>query len=112
VRVVTGEVLDVVVDIRPGSATFGKTFSLLLNDREKKQMFVPKGFAHGYAVLSDVAIFSYKCDNYYAPHAEAGLRFDDPHLQIDWKLPEDRKILSERDKNWPSFDRHKMFSHD
>lgn len=112
VRVVVGEVLDVVVDIRPNSATFGKSFSLLLTENLKNQMFVPKGFAHGYVVLSETAIFAYKCDEYYTPEAEAGLRFDDDALQINWTIPTTDMILSDRDKKWPDFHNHKIFKRD
>lgn len=112
VRVVVGEVLDVVVDIRPNSATFGKSFSLLLTENLKNQMFVPKGFAHGYVVLSETAIFAYKCDEYYTPEAEAGLRFDDDVLQINWTIPTTDMILSDRDKKWPDFHNHKIFKRD
>lgn len=112
VRVVVGEVLDVVVDIRPNSATYGKSFSLLLTENLKNQMFVPKGFAHGYVVLSETAIFAYKCDEYYTPEAEAGLRFDDDVLQINWTIPTTDMILSDRDKKWPDFHNHKIFKRD
>lgn len=112
VRVISGEVLDVVVDVRKGSKTCGKSFAVVLNDTNKKQLFVPKGFAHGYAVLSDEAIFSYKCDNYYSPSHEAGLLYNDPALQINWMLPEESILLAERDKKWPYFGQHEIFSHD
>lgn len=112
VRVVTGEVLDVVVDVRPESDTYGQCFSFLLNDENKRQLFVPKGFAHGYAVLSDEAIFVYKCDAYYKPDAEAGLRYDDPSFNIDWKIDKNKVTVSDRDKNWPDFGCHKIFRHD
>jgi dTDP-4-dehydrorhamnose 3,5-epimerase len=112
VRVVVGEVLDVVVDIRPNSATYGKSFSLLLSEDLKNQMFVPKGFAHGYVVLSETAIFAYKCDDYYTPEAEAGLRYDDDVLQINWTIPTTDMILSDRDKKWPDFHNHKIFKRD
>ena len=110
VRVIRGEVLDVVVDVRPGSETYGRSFSVLLNEKNKKQLFVPRGFAHGYAVLSEEAIFAYKCDNYYEPRFEAGLLYNDPALQIDWKLPKDKALLAERDKNWPFLGHHKIFT--
>lgn len=112
VRVIRGEVLDVVVDVRPGSVTYGKTFSVILNEKNKMQMFVPRGFAHGYAVLSEEAIFAYKCDNYYEPRNEAGLLYNDPALRIDWMLPQDKALLSDRDKNWPFFGNHKIFNGD
>jgi dTDP-4-dehydrorhamnose 3,5-epimerase len=112
VRVISGEVLDVVVDIRKGSDTYGKSFSIILNGDNKKQLYVPKGFAHGYVVWSDTAIFAYKCDAYYTPEAEAGLLFNDPSLKIHWGLEADQLILSERDKLWPVFGLHKPYEHD
>ena len=87
VRVVEGEVLDVVVDLRKNSATFGKHVAVVLSGENKRQFFIPKGFAHGFAVLSPQAVFQYKCDNYYAPQYESGIQFDDPALGIDWKIP-------------------------
>jgi dTDP-4-dehydrorhamnose 3,5-epimerase len=107
VRVVQGEVLDVVVDIRENSPTYGQHFSLRLSAENKKQLFIPRGFAHGYAVLSEEAIFCYKCDNYYSKAHEGGLRFDDPALGIDWQIDLKQAILSERDKNWPDLGAHR-----
>ena len=98
VRVVEGEVLDVVVDLRKNSATFGKQVAVVLSGENKRQFFIPKGFAHGFAVLSPQAIFQYKCDNYYAPQYESGIQFDDPALGIDWKIPEAEMILSAKDR--------------
>ena len=98
VRVVEGEVLDVVVDLRKNSATFGKHGAVVLSGENKRQFFIPKGFAHGFAVLSPQAIFQYKCDNYYAPQYESGIQFDDPALGIDWKIPEAEMILSAKDR--------------
>lgn len=98
VRVIKGKVLDVAVDIRQGSPTFGKYASVELTEDNKRQFFVPRGFAHGFVVLSDDAIFQYKCDNYYSPQNEGALAWDDPDLNIDWKLPIDKIILSEKDK--------------
>ena len=98
VRVVEGEVLDVVVDLRKNSATFGKHVAVVLSGEKKRQFFIPKGFAHGFAVLSPQAIFQYKCDNYYAPQYESGIQFDDPALGIDWKIPEAEMILSAKDR--------------
>lgn len=93
VRVISGKVLDVVVDLRPGEPSFGKHFSIELSSENKKQLFVPRGFAHGFVVLSEEAEFFYKCDNYYEPSSEAGILFDDPDLNIDWKIPlKDSKI--------------------
>lgn len=101
VRVVQGSVLDVVVDIRKGSPTFGKHVAVELNDENKRQMFVPRGFAHGFVVLSKTVVFQYKCDNYYAPEAEAGIAWDDPVLEIDWKVDAEAVLLSEKDKKNP-----------
>lgn len=98
VRVVEGEVLDVVVDLRKNSATFGKHVAVVLSGENKRQFFIPKGFAHGFAVLSPQAVFQYKCDNYYAPQYESGIQFDDPALGIDWKIPEVEMILSAKDR--------------
>ena len=99
VRVVKGKVLDVAVDIREDSPTFGKHVSVELSEENKRQMFVPRGFAHGFVVLSEEAIFQYKCDNYYMPQAEGGILWNDPVLNIDWKIPMEDVILSEKDKN-------------
>ena len=98
VRVIQGEVLDVAVDIRPGSKTYGEWFSIRLSGKNHKQLFVPRGFAHGYVVLSDTALFAYKCDNFYAKDHEAGIRFNDPTLKIDWQIDCKDMILSEKDK--------------
>ena len=98
VHVVEGEVLDVVVDLRKNSATFGKHVAVVLSGENKRQFFIPKGFAHGFAVLSPQAVFQYKCDNYYAPQYESGIQFDDPALGIDWKIPEAEMILSAKDR--------------
>ena len=103
VRVISGAVLDVAVDIRKGSSTYGKHVAVELNDDNKRQLFIPRGFAHGFAVLSEEAVFSYKCDNYYMPSAERGLRFDDPALGIDWQVKPAQWNLSEKDKKHPSF---------
>ena len=102
VRVVKGTVLDVVVDIRKDSPTFSKHFSIELSEENKTQLFVPRGFAHGFIVLSDTAIFSYKCDNFYNKSSEQGLRYDDPSLGIDWKLPPNEFIVSEKDLALPT----------
>ncbi|MDD2512253.1 MAG: dTDP-4-dehydrorhamnose 3,5-epimerase [Proteiniphilum sp.] len=101
VRVVTGRVLDVAVDIRKGSPTCGQHVCTELSAENKRQLFIPRGFAHGFAVLSEEALFQYKCDNYYAPGYEGAIRWDDPKLGIDWKLPPEEIILSEKDKNNP-----------
>lgn len=103
VRVITGEVLDVAVDLRPDSSTFGKYFSIVLNDQNNYQLFIPKGFAHGFVTLSKQAIFSYKCDNYYHQPSESGIIYNDPDLNIDWKMKESEVVLSEKDKQLPFF---------
>lgn len=109
VRVTKGEVLDVVVDIRPGSATYGQHTSVILNEINKKQMLVPRGFAHGYIVLSDIAVFQYKCDNFYDKDAEGGILYNDEQLGIDWILDESLFIVSEKDIVQPVFGSHKPF---
>lgn len=102
VRVIQGEVLDVAVDLRPKSSTYGKHFSIILSQENKKQFYVPRGFAHGFTVLSDIAIFSYKVDNIYSPKHEIGIRWDDPTLNIDWKTPTDIIQVSKKDSELPS----------
>ena len=94
-QVIYGTVLDIAVDIRFGSPTFGKYFSIVLNEDDKKQLWIPKGFAHGFSVLSDNAIFSYKCTDYYSKQDERAIRYDDPELNIDWKV--DDPIVSDKD---------------
>lgn len=101
VRVIKGAVLDVAVDIRKGSPTFGKHVAVELTEDNHRQLFIPRGFAHGFSVLSDEVIFQYKCDNFYAPQSEGAIAWNDPDLNIDWKIPTDRIILSEKDKNHP-----------
>jgi dTDP-4-dehydrorhamnose 3,5-epimerase len=98
VRVVKGKVLDVAVDIRKGSPTFGKHVAVELSEENKLQFFVPRGFAHGFVVLSEEAIFQYKCDNYYVPQSEGGIMWNDPTLNIDWQIPIEDVILSDKDK--------------
>ncbi|MGN6618857.1 MAG: dTDP-4-dehydrorhamnose 3,5-epimerase [Ilyomonas sp.] len=98
VRVLKGSVLDVAVDIRKGSPTFGEHVVVELSENSHTQFFVPRGFAHGFVVLSDTATFFYKCDNYYNKQAESGLMYNDASLKIDWHLPENELILSEKDK--------------
>ncbi|MBR2412723.1 MAG: dTDP-4-dehydrorhamnose 3,5-epimerase [Alphaproteobacteria bacterium] len=97
VRVLHGTVLDVAVDIRPGSPTFGKHVAVELSAENNRQLFIPRGFLHGFSVLSDTAIFAYKCDNLYAPQSEFGIRFDDPDIGIDWRVPADKIITSDKD---------------
>lgn len=101
VRVVSGAVLDVAVDIRPGSPTFGKYVSVELTAENHRQFFIPKGFAHGFAVLSPEAVFQYKCDEFYCPEAEGAIAWDDPALAIDWRIPAEDVVLSEKDKKHP-----------
>lgn len=101
VRVIDGEVLDVAVDIRLDSPTFGQHVAVRLSGENKRQLFIPRGFAHGFVVLSDTAIFSYKVDNYYSPECDGGIAFDDPALGIDWLLPHNELQLSGKDQNQP-----------
>ena len=101
VRVVRGKVLDVAVDIRPESQTFGKYVATELSAENHRQMFIPKGFAHGYVVLEDDTVFQYKCDEYYHPEAEGGIAWNDPQIAIDWGVAENEVILSEKDKHRP-----------
>ncbi len=102
VRVTKGRVLDVAVDLRKGSPTFGKHVAVELSDENHYQLFIPRGFAHGFSVLSDTAVFQYKCDNYYCPESEGAIAWDDPELMIDWQIPTDKVILSEKDKKHPT----------
>ena len=107
VRVVQGRVLDVAVDLREGSPTYGKHYAIELSGENHLQMFIPKGFAHGFAVLSDEAVFQYKCDEYYAPESEGAVAWDDPDLAIDWRLPKEDIRLSDKDKSNPNLKNHK-----
>ena len=102
VRVVEGRVLDVAVDLRKDSPTFGKHFAIELTGENHLQVYIPKGFAHGFSVLSETAVFQYKCDGYYAPASEAAIAWNDPDLAIDWKLPIEAVVLSDKDRNHPS----------
>jgi len=99
VRVVQGRVLDVAVDIRPESPTFGGYVAVELSGANKRQLFIPKGFAHGYVVLEDDTVFQYKCDEYYRPESEDGIAWNDPQIAVEWGFPESEIILSEKDKN-------------
>ena len=108
VRVLLGSVYDVVVDLRKGSPTFGQWFGLELNETEKKQLFVPRGFAHGFSVLSETAIFSYKCDNIYNKESERSININDPNLSIDWQIGASEQIVSEKDQLAPFFDDAEM----
>ncbi len=101
VRCVKGAVLDVAVDIRKGSPTYGKHVAVELTEDNHRQFFIPRGFAHGFAVLSDIAIFQYKCDNYYHPEADGGISIQDPTLSIDWKIDSTKALLSEKDLKHP-----------
>ena len=103
VRILEGEVLDVAVDLRVGSETFGEYFSAILSKENNLQMFIPRGFAHGFVVLSDHATFSYKVDAKYSPESERGIKYDDPSLNVDWVLNSDDLILSDKDLCQPSF---------
>jgi len=107
VSVIQGEVLDVCVDIRKGSPTFGKSYSVLLNEDNKYQLYIPKGFAHGFAVTSKTAIFQYKCDNFYNPEMEAGIIFNDTSLDIDWQIPTEKMIISDKDQKLLPLDKAK-----
>ena len=102
VRVLDGKVLDVAVDLRPNSKTFGQYFSIELSGENKKQLLIPRGFAHGFSVLSETAIFAYKCDNIYNKNSEGSIIYNDETLNIDWQIPKEKEILSEKDKNAPT----------
>ena len=101
VRVVSGTVLDIAVDLRRGSPTFGRHVAIELSGENHLQLFIPRGFAHGFSVLSDEAVFQYKCDRFYAPGHEGAVAWDDPSLGIDWRLPAENVILSEKDRHNP-----------
>lgn len=98
-----GRVLDVAVDLRKNSATYGKWFAIELNEESHRQFYIPRGFAHGFSVLSEQAVFTYKCDNLYHPEAEGGLLLSDHDLAIDWQVPEDKRVISEKDTKHPLF---------
>ena len=108
VRVLNGKVLDVAVDIRKGSPTFGQYIAEELSGENKKQLFIPRGFAHGFVVLSDTAEFFYKCDNYYNKESEGGIIFNDPTLDIDWKLPHEELMVSEKDRVLPTLENARL----
>jgi len=110
VRAISGSILDVAVDLRPNSPTFGKHFSIELNCENKKQLFIPQVFAHGFIVLSKDAIIQYKCDKYYNKDAESGIRFDDSALKIDWRLRHKELIINQRDLDFKSFEEFKQSS--
>ena len=111
VRVISGRVLDVAVDIREGSPTFGKHVAVELSSQNKRQLFIPRGFAHGFLVLSEEAIFSYKVDNYYAPSYDRGILYSDEALRIDWQIDKDRLILSPKDTTQPLLKDAKLFNY-
>ncbi|MBQ3171904.1 MAG: dTDP-4-dehydrorhamnose 3,5-epimerase [Mailhella sp.] len=103
VRVLEGAVLDVAVDLRKGSPSYGKHVAVELSAENKRQLLIPRGFAHGFSVLSETAVFAYKCDNLYCKDAEGGIRFDDPALGIDWRVEKGKELLSDKDKDLPFF---------
>lgn len=109
VRVIKGKVIDVAVDLRRSSPTFGKHVAVELSEENKLQLFIPRGFAHGFLVLSDEAVFDYKVDNAYAPQAEAGIRWNDPVLGIEWPISGDEVLASEKDLAAPAFEDAEMF---
>ena len=109
VNVLKGKILDVVIDLRKSSKYYGKSYNIELDDVECKQLFIPKGFAHGFVVLSKTARVCYKVDNYYNQESERGLNYNDPSLRIDWKIDEKSIILSEKDKSYPPFDSNYFF---
>lgn len=104
IRVIHGQILDIAVDLRENSPTFGKWEAFEINDDNKLQLLIPRGFAHGFAVLSEKAVFQYKCDNLYNPEAERGICFNDPDLNIDWKVPVDKAIVSPKDRILPAIE--------
>ncbi len=104
VRVIKGRVMDVVVDMRKESETFGKHYSIILDDENHLQLFVPRGFAHGFITLSDKSIFSYKCDNFYHKESEGGIIYNDATLSIDWHLAKEDLLISEKDLELPTFE--------
>ncbi len=108
VRVISGEVFDVAVDLREGSATYGKWYGVVLSAENKKQFFIPKNFAHGFLVLSDYAEFAYKCTDFYHPDDEGGLIWNDPDIGVEWPVPEGMElILSDKDRKWPGLKDYK-----
>lgn len=96
-----GKVYDVAVDLRKSSPTFGKYVGVELSEDNHRQFFIPRGFAHGFAVISDITVFQYKCDNFYAPQSEGAIMWNDPQLNIEWPIPADKVILSEKDQHHP-----------
>lgn len=106
VRVVRGKVLDVALDLRPDSPTYGRYEAVELSGENHRQLFIPKGFAHGFSVLSDEAVFQYKCDDYYAPECEDGIAYDDPDLDINWHIPSEKMVISAKDLNHKTLKEH------
>jgi dTDP-4-dehydrorhamnose 3,5-epimerase len=104
IRAIDGEIFDAVIDIRKGSPTYGKQFSIILSAENKKQLFIPVGFAHGFSVLSKAATIHYKCTGFYNKESEGGIRFDDPAFNIDWRIPKGKEIISEKDAQLPFFE--------
>lgn len=104
VRVLSGHIIDAVVDLRKNSPTYGKAYTIELSDENRKQLLVPKGFAHGYSVISESAEVFYKCDEFYNKESEGGVMWNDPALHIDWQIPAEKAIISEKDANQPSFE--------
>ncbi len=104
IRALEGTIYDVVVDLRKGSPAFGKWLGVELSAENKRQLYIPQGFAHGFSVISEQTTILYKCDNFYTPSAEGGVAFDDPKLGIDWKVDSAKAIISDRDKKWPGVD--------
>lgn len=98
VRVLQGKVLDVAVDVRQGSPTFGQHVAVELSEENKRQLFIPRGFLHGFSVLSETAVFAYKCDNFYCKESEFGIRYDDPEIGVDWQIPPSKVITSQKDR--------------
>ncbi len=109
VRVISGSIIDIAVDIRTDSPTYGKYCSVMLSSENKKQFFVPGGFAHGYICLTDDVIFAYKCSNYYSKDHEGGIRYDDPTIGIDWQFELDAAVISEKDLILPNFGEHRKW---
>lgn len=108
VRALQGSVLDVAVDLREGSPTFGHHIAIELSDENNRQLLIPRGFGHGFSVLTESAVFSYKCDNFYAPESEGSVRFDDPDLAIDWRINVKQGLLSDKDKKAPLFQEYRQ----
>ncbi len=109
VRAVVGDIYDVAIDLRRTSKTYGQWFGVRLNDQNKKQLLIPRGFAHGFVVLSETAVFSYKCDNFYNKDSEGGIIYNDSQLNIDWHIDESEFNISDKDKALPEFGEHKHF---